>query len=293
MTLEKLSPCKVNLLLNILGKRADGFHELETVMHPVNVCDRITFQPAAAGVTLTCSEPGLPVDASNLVHRAATAFLQCAHIREGVKLHLEKKIPMAAGLGGGSGNAATTLLGLNELFGQPLTLDQLMTLAAALGSDVPFFLQARPALCTGRGEKIASVDPFPAMQELAFFLIHPGFGIATAWAYKELAKFPAALNGQPGRGSKLISLLRSGDLAAASKEFYNSLEAPALAKYPVLALYQEFLLEQGAVAALMSGSGSTTFALVRNVAAGESIAEKFRSQFGQGCWTAMVSVRSE
>jgi 4-diphosphocytidyl-2-C-methyl-D-erythritol kinase len=120
MRLEKKSRCKVNLLLNILGRRADGFHELETVLQPVNLCDQLTFVRGGTGVELSCSDPNLPTDAHNLVHRAATAFLQAAKINDGVKVHLEKKIPLAAGLGGGSGNAATTLLALNELFGQPL-----------------------------------------------------------------------------------------------------------------------------------------------------------------------------
>src|SRR5579863_4723329 len=104
-SLEKDSPCKVNLLLNILGKRPDGFHELETVMHPVQFCDRLVFSRAGQGIQLTCSDPALPADATNLVHRAATAFLQAAHLTEGVRIHLEKRIPQAAGLGGGSGNA--------------------------------------------------------------------------------------------------------------------------------------------------------------------------------------------
>src|SRR6185436_4606738 len=172
MTLEKLSACKVNLLLNILGRRPNGFHELETVLHPVNLCDRLTFAPLASGVELTCSEPGLPTDAGNLVHRAATQFLQAAQIRDGVKICLEKKIPLAAGLGGGSGNAATTLLGLNELFGGPLAAERLRELAAALGSDVPFFLQTNPALATGRGETIRPLENFPALRRTVFFLIH-------------------------------------------------------------------------------------------------------------------------
>src|SRR4029077_140185 len=159
MTLDKKSPGKVNLLLNILGKRADGFHELETVMHPVNLFDELSFARVTRGFHLTCSDPTLPTDAGNLVHRAATLFFQKTEIRDGVRIHLEKKIPMAAGLGGGSGNAATTLLGLNELFSQPLSADQLQETAAALGSDVPFFLQHHPALATGRGEKIQSLAP--------------------------------------------------------------------------------------------------------------------------------------
>ena len=156
-TLEKESPCKVNLLLNILGKRPDGFHELETVFHPVRLCDQLAFTRGGAGIQLACSGPALPVDSSNLVHRAATAFLSAAKITDGVRIHLTKRIPMAAGLGGGSGNAATTLLGLNELFGSPLSLEQLHPIAATLGSDVNFFLQSKPPLATGRVQNLQSL----------------------------------------------------------------------------------------------------------------------------------------
>jgi 4-diphosphocytidyl-2-C-methyl-D-erythritol kinase len=289
MRLEKKSPCKVNLLLNILGKRSDGFHELETVMHPVNVFDEMMFDRVTQGFHLTCSDPSLPTDAGNLVHRAATLFFQKTEIRDGVRIHLEKKIPLAAGLGGGSGNAATTLLGLNEIFGKPLSGQALHDIAATLGSDIPFFLQTKPALATGRGEKIQPLDFFPALRGTAFLLIHPGFGISTAWAYQTLAKFPDALNGKPGRAQKLISLLQAGDLATASKEFYNSLEAPALKKYPLLALFQEFLRANGAVATLMSGSGSTTFAVVKNQAEAEQLRENFKSKFCETCWTAVIA----
>jgi 4-diphosphocytidyl-2-C-methyl-D-erythritol kinase len=288
VTLERSSPCKVNLLLNILGRRADGFHELETVMHPLSLCDELSFERTGTGVELTCSDPNLPVDSSNLVHRAATAFQAAARIRDGARIHLEKRIPLAAGLGGGSGNAATALLGLNELFGQPLMREKLHELAATLGSDVPFFLQEKPALAMGRGEIIQPLDFFPALHGAVFLLVHPGFGISTAWAYQSLGRFPAALNGQPGRAKKLISQLQAGDLTAAAGEFYNSLEAPAQEKYPLLMLYQEFLRANGAVAALMSGSGSTTFAIVEGVPAAEALAEKLKARFGQTCWTAVV-----
>jgi 4-diphosphocytidyl-2-C-methyl-D-erythritol kinase len=323
MRLEKNSPCKVNLLLNILGKRPDGFHELETVMHPVGVCDRLTFERGTHGIELTCDNALLPTDGQNLVYRAATAFLQAAKISGGVHIHLEKKIPLAAGLGGGSSNAATTLLALNELFDRPLASEKLHELAVALGSDVPFFLQnkpacvaeakhtstprsrlqsfrstaacdtsawRRPALATGRGEKIQPLESFPAFRGKAFLLIHPGFGISTVWAYQALARFPAALNGRRGRAQKLIAALQSGNLSAASSEFYNSLEEPAFEKFPVLALFQEFLRANGALAALMSGSGSTTFAIAESVKTAETLVEKFKSKFGQNGWTAVVPI---
>jgi 4-diphosphocytidyl-2-C-methyl-D-erythritol kinase len=290
VSLERTSPCKVNLLLNILGTRPDGFHELETIMHPVGFSDRLTFERGGGAVKLSCSDATLPVDAKNLVHRAATAFLGAAKISDGVRIRLEKKIPLAAGLGGGSGDAATTLLALNELFGQPLAAPALAALAATLGSDVPFFLQNRPALATGRGEKIEPLDSFSALRGKAFLLIHPGFGISTPWAYRNLARFPDALNGRPGRAQKLASILQTADLKTAAREFYNSLEAPAFDKFPVLALYQEFLRAHGALAMLMSGSGSTTFAIVENVAAGEALVEIFKGKFGPNCWTAVVPV---
>ncbi|MBI2926360.1 MAG: 4-(cytidine 5'-diphospho)-2-C-methyl-D-erythritol kinase [Verrucomicrobia bacterium] len=290
MRLTRQSPCKVNLLLNILGQRPDGFHELETVLQPVPLWDVLEFTRAGPGIGLTCSNPALPLDATNLVHRAAAAFLQAARIDEGVQIHLEKKIPLAAGLGGGSGNAATTLRALNDLFDRPLSAEQLHALATELGSDVPFFLQDKPALGTGRGERITPLEPFAALRGAVMLLIHPGFGIAAAWAYQQLASFPSALKGQPGRALKLISLLQADDLAAAGQSFYNSLEAPALNKYPVLALYQEFLRAQGAAATLMSGSGSTTFALFKSQAAAEEAAERFRGRFGSACWMAIVAL---
>ena len=227
-------------------------------MQPVNLCDELTFERGGTGLQLSCSHPELPVDSKNLVHRAAEEFLTAAEISGGVKIHLEKKIPLAAGLGGGSANAATTLLALNELFGQPLSGAKLRELAASLGSDIPFFLQDKPALATGRGEKIQPLDPFPALRGKAFLLIHPGFGISTPWAYQNLARFPEALNGKAARAKDLISELQGNDWSGIADGFYNSLEAPAFDKFPVLALYQEFLRENGALAALMSGSGSTT-----------------------------------
>lgn len=286
MTLELKSPCKINLLLNILGKRADGFHELETVMHPVAIDDTLTFQRGGNGIRLTCSDPTLPTDSKNLVYRAAEVFLKWARIPEGVKIHLEKKIPHAAGLGGGSGNAATTLLGLKQLFDASVSLEDLSALAAALGSDVPFFLQNRPALATGRGEQIRPLDFFPALRGFYILIIHPGFGISTPWAYQQLSKFPGALNGKPGRAEKLVSRLQTESLETVAGEFYNSLEASALKKFPLLALIQEFLREHGATVALMSGSGSATFALARGEGAASELREKVKAKFGENFWTA-------
>jgi 4-diphosphocytidyl-2-C-methyl-D-erythritol kinase len=290
LTLEKQSPCKVNLLLNILGRRPDGFHELETVMQPLPIFDRLSFMRGGQTIQLSCSEPSLPTDSRNLVCRAAERFLETARIKEGVRIELEKKIPLAAGLGGGSGNAATTLLALDELFDHPLTRGQMHELAASLGSDVPFFLQSQPALATGRGELLEPLEPFLALRGAVFLLIHPGFGISTPWAYQQLARFPSALKGTRGRARALVGLLQTSGLAQAGARFYNSLEAPALEKFPILALFQEFFREHGAAATLMSGSGSTTFAVVTGPDAAQTLAEKFKSKFGAENWMAVARI---
>lgn len=287
MQIERLSPCKVNFILNILGRRPDGYHELETLMHPVQVCDILTFRRGGEDVQLTCSNATLPTDSSNLVHKAARKFFDSIGAREGVAIHLQKNVPLAAGLGGGSSNAAHTLLGLNELFGSPLPLEKLFELAAELGSDVPFFLQNNPALATGRGERVESLASFPALKSAWILLVHPGFGVSTPWAYKNLVRFPEALNGQPGRARKLSNVLQSGSLELALPDFYNSLEAPVLEKFPLLAIFKDFLREHGAVVAIMSGSGSSTFGLFRDRSEAENGLASFRSKFGESCWTSL------
>jgi 4-diphosphocytidyl-2-C-methyl-D-erythritol kinase len=290
MRVERSSFCKVNLLLNILGKRADGFHNLETIFQPVSLCDRLLFDRAGNDIELACSDAALPTDASNLVWRAAAAFRAQTGLADGVRIRLEKRIPMAAGLGGGSGNAATTLLALNELFGQPLDHAALHKLAAQLGSDVPFFLQTGPALGVGRGEQIQTLAPFPALTGAAILLIHPGFGVATAWAYQNLARYPQALNGESGRAARMLEKLNGTSPAEALREAYNSLEAPVLPKYPILSLFQDFLRSEGALMSMMSGSGSTTFAIAANLGAAETLHEKFLGKFGANYWTAVAAI---
>lgn len=289
MSLVCNSPCKINLILNILGRRPDGFHELETVFQPVPLHDTIEVaRRDTAGVQFFCDHPGLPDDGSNLAVRAARAFLDAAKISEGVSIRLSKSIPLAAGLAGGSSNAAVTLKALNELFGGPLEPATLSGLAQALGSDVAFFLQDRPALAVGRGEHVQPLDAFAALKGTTLVLIHPGFGISTAWAYRELAHHPAALQGIPGRAAKLVESLRTQPLGIVGKEFYNSLEAPAIRKYPVLALYQDHLWGSGAEAAMMSGSGSTTFSFFPSSSSAERAIETFRSEFGTEAWVRMI-----
>ena len=290
MPIRRNSPCKVNLVLNILGKRPDGFHELETLFFPVPLHDVITVDTAPAGLTLTCTQPSLPCDSTNLVHRAAAAFLSAACLSCGVTIHLEKNLPLAAGIGGGSANAAVTLLALNELFAGALPAPRLDELAAGLGSDVNFFLQPDPALATGRGERIEPFGPFSALKGTAMLLFHPGFGVSTPWAFRELARFPEGLQGRSGRAREVAALFLSGDLRAAGSALYNALEAPVFSKYPILNLYTSFLRERGAFGALMSGSGSTTFGLFADPSTARAAATGFREEFGTAGWLEVVAL---
>ncbi len=287
MSLAKKSGCKVNLLLNILGKRDDGFHELETVMQPVSLFDDLEFSLGGSSVLLTSNHPDLPCDGSNLIVRAAELFRARTGVTDGFRIHLEKRVPMEAGLGGGSSNAAITLLSLNELLGNPASTNRLHEIAGELGSDVPFFLQNRPALATGRGEHIQALDPFPTLEKLTLVLVHPGFGISTAWSYKTLAEFPDALNGRPGKAQELVTAFRSVDLTWGAK-LYNSLEAPAFMKYPVLQLYVDEFKNRGATSAMMSGSGSTVFAYFDSRTQAESGLESFQSKFGRAGWSTIL-----
>lgn len=290
MPLTLRSPCKVNFVLNLLGRRPDGFHELETLFFPVPAHDELTLEPSDSGITLTCSHPDLPVDASNLVHRAATAFLRAAALegRTGVRIHLDKRLPLSAGLGAGSANAAVTLLGLNDLLGRPLPVAELDRLAAGLGSDVNFFLQSGPALAFGRGERIEPLPPFTALNGFALLLFHPGFGVATPWAFRELARFPDLRDGRPGRAAAAARCFVEGDVPGGVGQWFNALEGPVLEKYPILALHQDFLRAQGALGARMSGSGSTTFALFPSADAARNAVGAFREAFGDAGWLQVV-----
>ena len=284
MSLVLKSHCKVNLLLNILGRREDGFHELQTIMQPVPLCDELRFERIDAGMELSCSDPRLPMDDTNLVRQAAIVFCQKVSV-DGVRIHLEKNLPLAAGIGAGSSNAAFTLRGLNQLFDEPLDSDCLQSMAADLGSDVPFFMQDQPALATGRGELVQPVDPFPALQGKGMLLVHPGFGVSTPWAYQALASSPSGY-GKDGAMGIMAGGMQEGRLEG----FINSLEAPVFQKHLVLPVLKRFLKEQGGAVALMSGSGSTTFAITEDRAAAEALRAKYHAHFGQAGWSATVAL---
>lgn len=267
--MKRVARAKINLSLRIRGKRADGFHELESLFAPLVLADVLTFEDAPA-FAFTCDDPTLPVDDSNLAVRAARRFSE----RDGrplqVHIHLEKHIPHGAGLGGGSSDAATVLRALNDRSGNPLTPAVLREIADELGSDVPFFLQDSAALCRGRGE---IVEPRPLVKSFAVLLIKPPFPVPTPWAYQRWS------------ASRELSGVSYAAQHADGVELINDLERPVFEKYLFLAALKTWLTQQPEVAAaLMSGSGSTTFALVRDAGSMTDLERRTRAEFGNDLW---------
>jgi 4-diphosphocytidyl-2-C-methyl-D-erythritol kinase len=266
-----LSPAKINLTLEILGKRPDGFHELATWMLPVGLYDSIEIEPAALP-SFQSNVPELDKDPSNLVSRAADLFNRTASIDMAYAIRLEKKIPIGAGLGGGSSNAAATLRLLNELHNTRFRPEELQVLAAKLGSDVAFFIAGRSAWCSGRGERIES-RLFP--EELWICLFKPGFGISTAGVYRAYAQLK--LGRKHGK-----------EIETPWGKLRNDLEQAVLPKYLFLRLVKDWLNQQPESAfALMSGSGSTMFAIVRGQSDGETLQNRFLAEFGEQTWSAV------
>ncbi len=247
---------KINLGLHITGKRPDGFHELETYFLQIDLADRLFFEKTAhAGFELTCNHPDLPLDASNLCWRAYEAFCAAAHRRPGVRLHLEKNIPVGSGLGGGSSDAAVTLIALNCLCDLKLPDAGLYQLATQLGSDVPFFLTGGLCWGSGRGEVLT---PLPYLPDWEILLVTPAVGVSTAWAYQN---YKMSLTNR-----QKITKLPSSDFVQLqghqlAEVCQNDLESVVFRKYPELADLKSRLQQAGAVAASMTGSGSAMFGL--------------------------------
>jgi 4-diphosphocytidyl-2-C-methyl-D-erythritol kinase len=287
-SLKLFSPAKINLYLRIIGKRTDGYHELETVMLPLDFGDQIALHSRKSTITLECDDPRLPTDDSNLVLRAARKLAKAFPTGKGAKVSLEKRTPLAAGLGGGSSNAAITLLGLKRLWKLDATSEKMHSLAASMGSDINFFMAGGAALCRGRGERIEAV---PCKFSGAILLVNPGFGISTKWAYESWARAVppgAGLTASPPEVNLLLRALAEDDLTGVSRCLFNSLEAPSIRKFPVLELIKDAMRDGGAAGALMSGSGATVFGLFPDVKQAKISARKVREQFGPSMWTQVA-----
>ncbi len=269
--MQVLAPAKINLSLKVLGKRDDGFHEIETIIAPISLCDELNSENQARWIDFQCDDPSVPSGEDNLVVRAAKIFFEATKQETGVSIQLKKNIPHGAGLGGGSSDAASTLIALNELFETKLPREALAKMAESIGSDVPFFIFQSAASCKGRGEL---VTPTKLGEPLSILLLKPEFGVASAWAYKRW------------QDSREIPGVSYAPQEFSNRVLVNDLERPVFEKFVFLAQIKVWLLQQPEVgAALMSGSGSTIFAVLRPNADADLVARRASSELDPRLWT--------
>ncbi len=248
--LVQKAPAKINWFLRVRGKRPDGYHDIESLMQTISLSDDLTFEESQSISVLT--EAPIAGD-ENLVTRAAIALKGISRTTSGARISLIKKIPIAAGLGGGSSDAAAALKGLNILWGLTLSKERLLEIALGLGSDVPFFLERPSALVGGRGEK---VSPARISRSYIILLLNPGLRVSAGWAYSEIQEFSGH---DPDYAGDFLNALNEGDFDSLRKSGINDLEAPVARKYPVVEELKSKLCENGALYCAMSGSGPTVF----------------------------------
>jgi 4-diphosphocytidyl-2-C-methyl-D-erythritol kinase len=271
--MQILAPAKINLSLKILGRRNDGFHELDTLIAPISLYDEIRIDNGRSGkgIEFRCDDPSVPQGDDNLAVRAGKAFFETTKIERAISIELKKKIPHGAGLGGGSSDAASVLLALNELFDAKLSREQLVEMAEPIGSDVPFFLFQSAALCKGHGEMVM---PVKLQRKFSILLLKPAFAVSTAWAYSRW------------QDSREIPGVRYEAQKFADQTLVNDLERPVFEKFVFLAQLKTWLLSQAEVgSALMSGSGSTMIAVMRENTDADSVASRSKAVLDPELWT--------
>ncbi len=281
------SPAKLNLFLAVTGRRADGFHDLVSLVAPVDFGDELEVSARENGFALECDDPAVPGDEHNLVLKAARAFALAAGWRGGAHFKLGKRIPVGAGLGGGSSNAVAALRGLNRLAGQPLGEAELAGLAAGLGSDCALFLAGAPVIMRGRGEQIERLTGADRARLTGrrVLIFKPAFGIATPWAYARLAGAPENYLPAAAAEARLAAWCERAE-APLEELLYNNLESAVFEKYLALPVLLAELRERFGLAPRMSGSGSACFALLPDGAPVPSIVAVIREAWGEGAFVA-------
>ena len=277
---------KINLYLDVIGKRPDGYHEIETIFHSIGLHDEIYLRKRAdRQITVHCEHPHVPCDPRNLAYRAAKLLLDDIPDLNGVEITILKRIPVAAGLGGGSANAAAVLCGMNALFDLGFTQTDLMQLGVQLGADVPFCILGGAALGRGIGEILS---PLPPVNGAWILLANPGFEISTAWVYRQIN---LSLTPPQKNVTILTRCLQNGEFFDIMRHLYNGLEVPVLSKYPAVAEIKTKLNKYpSSCGVLMSGSGATVFAFMQNQAQANLAAVNFENDFTFCSATPMSSV---
>ncbi len=285
MTIQ--APAKVNLVLRVLAKRPDGFHEIETLMAPVSLADELDITVSGGtGVDFRCDAPDIPSDPGNLAWRAVDVFAKETGLRFHTTVLLKKNIPHGAGLGGGSSDAAAVLKALDQLLGTQLGWRRLEEMASTMGSDIPFFIRGVPAWCRGRGELM---EEAPALPGTKLLLLKPPFPVSTGWAYQAWGAGQQNSGDCSGRDAERAEKNGFRVQALNGIALQNDLEEPVFQKHLLLPVMKSWLLAQEEVsAAMMSGSGSTVFAVLRGDAG--SLAGRAIEQFGRHLWVCETSL---
>ena len=266
---------KINLTLNILAKRQDGYHDIETIMQSVNLTDRICIKEEKEGIKIKCNHPLVPVDDQSLTYRSAEIILNRCRITKGVKIEIDKKIPLASGMAGGSANSASILVGINKLFTLNLSNKDLREIGEELGMDVPFCIQNGTALAYHKGEK---VTPLPLINPpLWIIIINPGFEIPTKWAYNNL-DFDQ-IKKEKNNTKAMLKALKEMKLHEIANNLFNSFEGLIIKKYPEIGKIKDKLIQEGALGALMSGSGPTVFGIAKNKEQALKVYEKLKLEY--------------
>lgn len=261
---------KINLFLEVLDKRPDGYHNIETVFQSIDLHDVVTLRENSPGVVVVrCDDPRVPLDNSNLAYRAAELLLRESGKRRGVEIHILKRIPVGAGLAGGSTDAAAALVGLNELWGIGYKIDDLIQLGGKLGADVPFCVMGGTALGRGRGDELTRLSSF---SEIPVAIANPGFQVSTAWAYGSLGNL--GLTRARKSANILVGKMQHGDISDVGKELFNIFESVVTAEYPLVSQMKGEFMRAGALGALMTGSGPTVFALAPDASSAEHICQQ-------------------
>lgn len=258
MSLYEKAPAKINVCLNVLRKREDGFHEMEMIMTPVDLADRLTFDRHPEKIVLDSSSSFMPLDKRNIVYQTALLLKDTYHVSEGVKIYIEKNIPIAAGLGGGSSDAAATLRGLNKLWQLGLSLDELARLGEQIGSDIPFCVYNQTAFVSGRGEIVEPIRNFPKAWAI---LVKPPKGISSWTVFKDLE-----IDTLPEFDiQSMREEIDNGSFDRSIRFAGNALEVQATKQNPLIIEVKEKMMQFGADTALMSGTGPTVYGLTQNV----------------------------
>ena len=245
---------KINISLDVIGKREDGYHLLSMIMQNIELYDEIEIEKIESGIVITCNKAFIPTDERNLAYKAAKLFLETYNIKSGVSINIVKNIPVAAGLAGGSADCATVLKMLNDMFNINASEEELMKLGGTLGADVPYCINGGTALCEGIGEKITPIKPF---KNQIVLLVKPPFGVSTKDVYKAFDLSKVKIHPDT---EDLIKKIENDDLNYVASNMKNLLENVTVRKHKVLYKLKEYLVRNGAVGSMMSGSGPTVFA---------------------------------